>query len=156
MRDARTVEDPRSPERRPRTIRARTAVLIVVVTALVAACSGSPIGGGAIPSPSCGSGDAPIAGSLACDRLADIAIETLRERAPGQLARGVTEVAVSIERCPVGEVPPQVDCAGVTHAAMVRVAFGPAPLDGPIEMYLVVAIDPMTGRVLGIVNPLIR
>lgn len=136
--------------------RARSTLLTVAIAGLVAACSFGGADTEAIPSPSCSGVDAPLAGSLACGRLADVAVETLRESAPEQLARGVTEIDVSVEPCPVGEVPPQVDCAGATHAAMVRVHFAPAPLDGPIEPYLVVAIEPTTGRILGIENPLIR
>jgi hypothetical protein len=139
-----------------RTTRPFLLSAVLILATLVAGCSvvGDP--GGAVPDPLCTGLKVGIPGALPCDAVATRAVEILREQAPDQVARGITEVTVELAFCPAGELPPQVDCAGVTYAQMVRVSFGPASADGPIEDHLVVALEPVTGRLLGIVNPLIR
>lgn len=130
-----------------------------LLAALVAGCAGAPTPSPApsvLPEPTCGGIEIALPGALACDRIAAIAMRTLAERAPDQLARGVTRIDVALQPCPRGEVPPQVDCTGETHAQLVTVEFGPAPPGGPIEPSLTVAIGPVSGRVLGVANPLIR
>ncbi len=129
--------------------------LLVLVTA-IAGCSAGGDPGGSAPDPVCTGLKVGIPGSLPCDEVAARAVEVLRELAPDQVARGITGVTVELALCPAGELPPQVDCTGVTYAQMVRVSFGPAPAGGPVEDHLVVALGPVTGRLLGIVNPLVR
>ena len=58
--------------------------------------------------------------------------------------------------CPRGEVPPQIDCGQEQFVQLVTVTFEPAPAGGPIEPSLTVAVAPVNGAILGIVNPLIR
>lgn len=126
---------------------------------LLAGCGsgGASSGADASPPPAiCAGLKVGIPAALPCDAVATLALDVLRERAPDQLARGITEVVVELALCPAGEMPPQVDCSGVTYAQLVRVSFGPAPVDGPIEPYLVVALEPVSGRLLGIINPLVR
>ena len=80
-----------------------------------------------------------------------------RSRAGAGAARpGVTAIDVFLASCPRDEIPPQVDCGAEKFAQLVTVRFAPAPAGGPIEASLTVAIAPVSGRVLGIVNPLIR
>jgi hypothetical protein len=93
---------------------------------------------------------------LPCDRIVQIAIEALRERAPEQLSRGVTAIDVFLTTCPRGEVPPQINCANEQFAQLVTVTFGPSEPGGPIEPSLTVAVAPASGQILGIANPLIR
>lgn len=109
-----------------------------------------------VPTPTCGGIEIGIPGALPCDRVVDIALQTLRRQAPAQLARGVISIDAQLASCPQGEMPPQVDCTGAEFAQLVTVVFGPAGTDVPIEPSLTVAIEPVSGRVLGIVNPLIR
>lgn len=109
-----------------------------------------------IPAPTCGGAKILIPGALPCEELVRIAIEVLRGEAPAQLERGVIAVDVELQGCPKQEVPPQVDCAGEDFVQLVTVTFGPAVDGGPIEPSLSVALAPASGRLLGIVNPLIR
>lgn len=145
----------------------RAALGLALVSAVLAACgSGGP--GTTPPAPSTSASTAPmpsatcggikilIEGALPCDRIVAIALDTLARRAPEQLALGVTTIDVLLSGCPVGEMPPQIDCTGARFAQMVTVAFGPAPAGVFIESSLTVAIEPVSGRVLGIENPLIR
>lgn len=108
------------------------------------------------PSATCGGIEIQLDGALPCDRIVAIALETLGRRTPEQLARGITSVEAVLGNCPRGEMPPQIDCTGSDFAQQVTVSFGPSPAGGPIEPSLTVAIDPVSGSVLGIVNPLIR
>ena len=114
-----------------------------------------PMPGPVVPAPVCGGLKIAIEGALPCERIASIAIETLAVRAPEQLARGVTSVKVELARCPRGEVPPMIDCTNAEFAQMVTVTFPEPRPGGPIEPSLTVAIEPASGRVLGISNPLI-
>jgi hypothetical protein len=110
----------------------------------------------AIPAPTCGGAKILIPGALPCDELVRIAIEVLRGEAPIQLDRGIIAVDVELQGCPKQEVPPQIDCAGEDFVQLVTVTFGPSVDGGPIEPSLSVALAPVSGRLLGIVNPLIR
>lgn len=111
--------------------------------------------GPVIPPPTCGGIKVLIENALDCTEVTAIAVKTLAERAPEQVGRGIASIDVMLDTCPAGEVPPQIDCTGVQFAQLVSVTFGPAPPGGPIEPSLTVAIEPVTGRVLGISNPLI-
>ena len=108
-----------------------------------------------LPDPTCGGIKIKIEGALSCDRIVQIAIGALRERAPDQLARGVAAIEVSLSTCPRGEMPPQIDCSTEQFAQLVTVTFKPSPPGGPIEPSLTVAVAPVSGAILGITNPLI-
>jgi hypothetical protein len=108
------------------------------------------------PVPTCGGLKIAIDPALPCERLAEIAVATLAARAPQQLARGVTAIDVVLATCPRNEIPQQITCGDAQFAQLVTVTFGPAANGGPIEWSLVVGIEPVTGAVLGIANPLIR
>lgn len=108
-----------------------------------------------LPDPTCGGIKIKIEGALSCDRIVQIAIEELRERAPDQLARGVAAIEVFLSTCPRGEMPPQIDCSTEQFAQLVTVTFKPSPPGGPIEPSLTVAVAPVSGAILGITNPLI-
>jgi len=110
----------------------------------------------AIPAPDCGGARIVIPGALPCEDIAAIALGHLRQEAPALLERGVIAVDVDLQGCPRNEVPPQLDCTGEDFVQLVTFTFGPAAPDGPIEPSLTVGVAPATGRVLGIVNPLIR
>jgi len=138
-------------------IRSPALIALMVLAAVVAGgCSSGTDSEAAIPAPTCVGGPVGIPGALPCERVAELAIDALRAEAPEQLERRATGVVVELSRCPAGEMPPQVDCTGVSDAWMVRLSFGPAPSGGPIEDQLTVALEPVTGRLLGIVNPLVR
>ena len=111
---------------------------------------------GELPQPTCGGLKIKIDGALPCDRIVENAIAALRERAPEQLARGVAAIDVVLNACPRDEVPQQIQCSGVPFVQLVTVTFGPAPSGGPIDPSLTVAVDPTTGAILGIANPLVR
>jgi hypothetical protein len=108
-----------------------------------------------LPDPTCGGIKIKIEGALSCDRIVQIAIGALRERAPDQLARGVAAIEVFLSICPRGEMPPQIDCSTEQFAQLVTVTFKPSPPGGPIEPSLTVAVAPVSGAILGITNPLI-
>ena len=139
----------------------RSLLLLLVlasVTWILVGCvgtTGSP-SSLALPDPTCGGIKIKIEGALPCDRIVQIAIEALRERAPEQLSRGVTAIDVFLTTCPRGEVPPQINCGNEQFAQLVTVTFGPSAAGGPIEPSLTVAVAPASGQILGIVNPLIR
>ena len=109
-----------------------------------------------VPEPTCGGARIAIPGALPCDELARLAIDHLRAEAPLQLDRGVIAIDVELQGCPANEVPPQLDCTGQPFVQLVTVTFGPTVEGGPIEPSLAVGIDPVSGVILGIVNPLIR
>jgi hypothetical protein len=109
----------------------------------------------ALPDPTCGGIKIKIEEALSCDRIVQIAIEALRERAPQQLARGVTAIDVVLTTCPRGEMPPQIDCSREQFAQLVTVTFEASPTGGPIEPSLTIAVAPVSGAILGIANPLI-
>jgi hypothetical protein len=135
------------------------AFAALVLAAAVAGCSlvGTPAPSGlAIPAPTCGGAKVLIPGALPCEELAEIALRTLRAEAPGQLERGVIAVTVDLQGCPRNEVPPQLDCTGEDFVQLVTVTFGPSAPGGPLEPSLSVGVAPVSGRVLGIVNPLIH
>jgi hypothetical protein len=111
---------------------------------------------GELPQPTCGGLKIKIDGALPCDRIVEIAMAALRERAPEQVARGVIAIDVVLSACPRGEVPQQIQCSGVPFVQLVTVSFNPAPSGGPIERSPTVAVDPTSGAILGIENPLIR
>ena len=133
-------------------------LVLAAVTSMLVGCAGTigPAGSPPLPTPTCGGLKIQIAGALPCDKVVEIAIGALRERAPAQLARGVAAIDVALSTCPANEVPPQVNCNGATFAQLVTISFKTAPPGGPIEPSLTVAVDPVSGAILGISNPLIR
>jgi hypothetical protein len=139
-------------------VRGSFPLVLVSAVAILVGCLGTtgPPTSVTLPEPTCGGIKIKIEGALPCERIVQIAIEALRERAPGQLVRGVAAIDVLLTTCPRGEVPPQIDCGNEQFAQLVTVTFKPAPPGGPIEPSLTVAIAPVSGRVLGIANPLIR
>jgi hypothetical protein len=138
----------------------RSPFLLVLATALsiLVGCSGTngPSASVTLPDPTCGGIKIKIEGALPCDRIVQMAIDALRDRAPEQLNRGVAAIDVFLATCPRGEVPPQIDCGSEQFAQFVTVTFMPAPPGGPIEPSLTVAVAPVSGAILGIANPLIR
>jgi len=136
----------------------RTLLLLVIAaTSILAGClgtSGPP--SVSLPDPTCGGIKIKIDGALPCDRVVEIAIGALRERAPEQLARGVAAIEVLLTTCPRNEVPPQIDCGREQFVQLVTVTFKDSPPGGPIEPSLTVAVAPASGTVLGIANPLVR
>lgn len=130
-----------------------------VIAAIVAGCG---LSGGpertplAVPAPTCGGAKILIPGAMPCEELVRLAIEVIRAEAPLQLDRGIVAVTVELMGCPKQEVPPQIDCAGEPFVQLVTLHFGASVEGGPIEPSLSVALAPVTGRLLGIVNPLIR
>ncbi|MBA3876775.1 MAG: hypothetical protein C0498_07540 [Anaerolinea sp.] len=109
-----------------------------------------------IPAPTCGGAKILIPGALSCDQLGRLALEVLRSEAPGQLDRGVIAVTVELQGCARNEVPPQLDCTGEDFVQLVTFTFGPSIAGGPVEPSLSVGLAPVSGRLLGNVNPLIR
>ena len=150
----------------PRTRRGRSGsllgagTLLALLSAVLTACATattppSPsMDPGPFPDPLCGGIEIAIDRALPCDRVAAIALDALRAQAPHELARGVTRIDVSLGPCPRGEVPPQIDCTGDDFAQLVTVHFGP-PLAEVSPDSLTVGVGPVSGRVLGISNPLI-
>jgi hypothetical protein len=140
------------------------SLLLVLLTAIVisVACGADGVAPSAtpappgLPQPTCGGLKIAIDPSLPCDQVAAIALKALGERAAQQLARGVSAIDVVLADCPRGEVPPQITCGNSRFAQLVTVTFGPAGDSGLIEPSLTVAVEPTTGAILGIVNPLIR
>jgi hypothetical protein len=139
----------------PPPLRRLLALLLAVVVAGACAADVEPTPSGP-PGLTCGGINVAIDPALPCERVADIALQALRDRAPRQIARGVTAIDVVLSQCPRGEVPPQIACGDAQFAQMVTVTFGPGGNGGPIEPSLTVAVEPTTGAVLGISNPLIR
>jgi hypothetical protein len=131
---------------------------LAAVTTIQGSSAGTigPAGSSALPTPTCGGLKIQIVGALPCEKVVEIAIGALRERAPDQLARGVAAIDVTLSTCPANEVPPQINCNGAKFAQLVTISFKTAPQGGPIEPSLTVAVDPVSGAVLGISNPLIR
>jgi len=135
---------------------------LLLATMLTGACGAdisSPTPSSAIsalPTPTCGGLKIQIATALSCDRVAEIAVAALRDRAPQQLDRGVAAIDVVLSDCPRNEVPPQIACGQAKFAQMVTVTFGPGGNTRLIEPSLTVAVEPVTGVVLGVSNPLIR
>jgi hypothetical protein len=138
----------------------RLVPAVVLVLALVlTGCGGvaSEPSAAALPTPTCGGMKIRIEGALPCDEVVRIAVDALMQQAPEQIARGVESIDVFLTNCPRNEVPPQVDCGAEEFAQMVTVTFRDAPAGGGFaEPSLTVAVAPVSGRVLGIVNPLIR
>ena len=136
--------------------------MIAALTLLLAGCDTlnpilSTVGvPGQLPAPTCGGAKILIEGALPCADLVDIAMATLNTMAPDHIARGITGIDVWLAECTAGGVPQNIDCLGNAFAQSVTVTFGPAPPGGPIEPSLTVVIAPVTGEVLGIVNPLVR
>jgi hypothetical protein len=131
----------------------RSLSLAVLVCALaVASCAAVP-GSQPRPRPVCGGIKIAIPGALSCDQITSIALNRLVQVSPEQMARGVSSIEVALSECPRGEMPPMIDCTGEQHAQMVTVNFvgGNPKLDS-----LTVAVGPVSGRILGISNPLIR
>jgi hypothetical protein len=110
----------------------------------------------ALPAPTCGGARVVIPGALPCGDLVAIALQELRAEVPTQLDRGVIAVTVDLQGCPRNEVPPQLDCSGEDFVQLVTFTFGPSAPGGPIEPSLSVGLAPVSGEVLGIVNPLLR
>jgi hypothetical protein len=134
-------------------------IALLVAVTLVGGCAGtapptpSP---SPLPAPTCGGLRVAIRDALPCDAVVARALAALAERAPDQLARGVIRIDVLLAECPRGEMPPQIDCGSEPFAQLVTVDLGPSGPGGPSEPSLTVAIAPVTGRLLGIQNPLIR
>jgi hypothetical protein len=157
-------EPPAAGGRRPTVPRPlRLAVALAIVISLLSGCDldpggpgGSTLTFGNVPAPTCGGIKVLIEGALPCDVIAARALDELATRAPEQLARGVTAIDVMLADCPAGEVPQLIDCTGVQFAQLVTVTFEAPRPGGPIEPSLTVALEPVTGRLLGIANPLIR
>jgi hypothetical protein len=144
---------------RPRAGLSLRAVAWLAAAWLVAGCGvlGSPAPTGlALPAPTCGGARVVIPGALPCDDLVGIALQVLRAEVPQQLERGVIAVTVELQGCPRNEVPPQLDCSGEDFVQLVTFTFGPAAEGGPVEPSMSVGVAPVSGRVLGLVNPLIR
>ncbi len=141
-------------------LRSAVALLVAASALLVGACgllaSSTPKPPLALPTPSCGGVKILIEGALPCEKVVEIAIRTLNDMAPEHLARGVERIDVELAGCPTGEVPPQVDCGTNDFAQFVTVTFEPSPPGGPIEPSLTVVVAPVSGDLLGIVNPLVR
>ena len=132
---------------------------LVAAAWLLAGCGvlGSPAPTGLfLPAPTCGGARVVIPGALSCDDLVGIALQVLRTEVPRQLDRGVIAVTVELQGCPRNEVPPQLDCTGEDFVQLVTFTFEPSVEGGPIEPSLSVGLAPVSGRVLGIVNPLIQ
>jgi hypothetical protein len=131
----------------------------LVTAAIVAGCGilASPAPTAlALPTPTCGGAKIEIPGALACDDLVDIALGVLRAEVQALLDRGVIAVTVELAGCPRNEIPAQLDCTGEDFVQLVTFTFGPSVQGGPIEPSMAVGLGPVTGRVLGIVNPLLR
>jgi hypothetical protein len=131
---------------------------LAIAISIAAGCqdaSGSPTSA-PLPEPTCGGLKIKIDDALPCERIVEIAISALRDRAPNQLARGVVAIDVLLAACPRGEVPPRVDCSVEPFVQLVTVTFPPPVAGGPQEPSLTIAVGPATGTVLGIANPLIR
>ena len=133
-------------------------LVLAAAISILAGCLGTtgPPNSVPLPQPTCGGIKIAIEGALPCDNVVQIAVGALRERAPDQLSRGVAAIDVMLATCPRGEVPPQIDCGQEQFVQLVTVTFEPAPAGGPIEPSLTVAVAPVSGAILGIVNPLIR
>jgi len=131
-------------------------MLMLLVTCVACGTDGPEPSAAGLPRPTCGGLKIAIDPSLPCERVVKIAIAALSERAAPQLARGVTAIDVVLAECPRGEVPPQISCGNSTFAQLVTVTFGPGNGGGLVEPSLTVAVEPTTGAVLGIENPLIR
>jgi hypothetical protein len=137
-------------------------LVLVLGLVLAGALAGCGLGAGpgptalALPSPTCGGAKILIPGALPGVRLVRLALEVLRTEAPGQLDRGVIAVTVDLEACPKNEVPQQLDCTGEEFVQLVTFTFAPSVAGGPIEPSLSVGVAPVSGRILGVVNPLIR
>ena len=132
---------------------------VLVAAFVLNGCGGAGPGPSsvALPAPTCGGVKVHIEGSLPCDEVAAIAVGALTRQAPEQVARGIEGIDVFLTSCPRNEVPPQVDCGAEAFAQMVTMTFrDPPPGGGFAEPSLTVAVAPVSGRVLGIVNPLIR
>lgn len=139
----------------PRRVVAAVAVALVVVAGCgILGDQGPSLR--PIPEPTCGGARVEIPGALDCAAVARIAIEHLEAEVPTQLDRGIVALTVELQGCPRGEVPPQLDCSSEDFVQLVTVTLGPPLAGGPIEPSLSVGVGPVSGRVLGIVNPLIR
>ena len=147
----------RSAGTRQPAVRSPFLFVLAAALSILVGCSSTdgPSASDTLPDPTCGGIKIKIEGALPCDRIVQIAIEALRERAP-ELNRGVAAIDVFLTTCPRGEVPPQIDCGSEQFAQLVTVKFMPSPPGGPIEPSLTVAVAPVSGAILGIANPLIR
>ena len=141
----------------------RLAAALALLVSILSGCDLDPGGPGGstftfgnVPAPTCGGIKVLVQGALSCDEIVARALDALAARAPEQLARGVTAIDVMLADCPAREVPQLIDCTGVQFAQLVTVTFEAPRPGGPIEPSLTIAIEPVTGRVLGIANPLIR
>jgi hypothetical protein len=130
----------------------RPALLALLAAASLGGCAAVP-GSRPAPQPTCGGIKMAIPGALTCQQVTSIALNRLAQVSPDPMARGVSSIDVVLSECPRGEMPPMIDCTGEQFAQMVTVNFvgGNPKLDS-----LTVAVGPVTGRVLGISNPLIR
>lgn len=109
-----------------------------------------------LPSPTCGGAKILIPGALPCDELIRRALDVLQAEAREQLDRGIIAVNVELTGCPRNEIPRQLDCTGEDFVQLVTFRFSPSAAGGPIEPSLSVGLTPVSGRSLGIANPLIR
>ena len=132
------------------------ALLLAIAVGVACGADAEAPSPSVVPVPTCGGLKIAIDPALPCERLAEIAVAAIGVRAPQQLARGVTAIDVVLATCPRNEIPQQVTCGDAQFAQLVRLTFGPGGNGGPIEQSLIVAIEPVTGAILGIENPLIR
>jgi hypothetical protein len=139
-------------------VNSRFLLVLAAAIAIIAGCGGTSGASSsvALPQPTCGGLKIKIEGAIPCEKVVAIAIDALRVRAPEQLARGVAAIDVFLTTCPVGEVPPQINCGSEQFVQLVTITFNPSPPDGPMEPSLTVAVAAVSGAVLGIANPLIR
>jgi hypothetical protein len=144
-----------------RPSRAASLLVLAVLAGFASGCgtsaaSGSPSSEPApIPDPTCGGLKIAVENALPCGRVVELALDALSTNAPQQLARGVTAIDVTLAECPRNEVPPQITCGNTQFVQLVTVTFD-TRAGGPVEPSLTVAVEPVSGVILGIENPLIR
>jgi hypothetical protein len=126
-------------------------IFLAACTTAVAAPTPTPV-----PEPVCGGIEIAIPRAISCKDAANRALAALREKAPQQIARGVTGIQVQLAECPRNEVPPQMDCTGEQFAYLVTVHFNVLGDNLFMEDNLTVGVAPVSGRILGIANPLVR
>ena len=134
----------------------RSLLLLLALLTFSAGCTAAAATPPPMPQPVCGGIEIAIPGAMSCEEAARRAVAVLRERAAQHIARGVTGIQVALMPCPKGEVPPQIDCTGETNVYLVTVHFNVVGDNALMEDNLTVGISPVSGRILGIANPLIR
>jgi hypothetical protein len=131
----------------------------LLVVAIGAGCTSAPASPTPSPSPpaACAEMDMFVEGRIECGDAVDRALAALRQLVPEQMAKGVAGIEVRLGNCPVGEIPPQIQCVDPARQLyFVTVRFGPPGPGQPMDESLTVGLDATSGRVMGISNPLIR